>query len=79
MNWIKSSEQLPKEGENVEISEDGIKADGTADYKRDRRCMMAGSAGGHGYFSSLGFSTDGESGEDRNLILDNPNFWRRYE
>lgn len=79
MTWILSSEQLPREGANVEISDDGITVDGTADYKRDRRCMMAGYAGGHGYFSSLGFATDGCNGEDTNLILDTPKYWRYYD
>ena len=79
MNWIKTSEQKSKEDSNIEFSDDGIKVEGTMNYKRDRTCMMAGIAGGHGYFSSLGFATDGESGEDRNLICDDPEYWRYWD
>lgn len=75
-SWILSSDHLPEPDSNVEISNDGIKSDGTADFKRDRTCMMAGYAAGNGYFSSLGFATDGSNGEDRNLILDTPKYWR---
>jgi hypothetical protein len=73
--WIKTSEQLPLIGSNIEYSDDGVKVDGTCNYKDDRRCMMAGIAGGFGYFGP-GFATDGLNGEDTNLILDPPNFWR---
>lgn len=77
--WISSEVELPYGGENVEISDDGITVRETADYKTDRRCMMAGIAGGNGYFGSLGFATDGSTGCETNLILDTPAFWRRYD
>lgn len=77
--WISSEVELPYDGENVEISDDGITVRETADYKTDRRCMMAGIAWGNGYFGSLGFATDGSTGCETNLILDTPAFWRRYD
>lgn len=79
MNWIKTSEQKPREYSNVEYSNDGVTVEGTMDYKDDRRCMMAGIAGGHGYFSSFGFATDGACGEDMNLICDDPEYWRYWD
>lgn len=74
--WIRTSEQKPYDGQNVEVSDDGINSEGTADYKTDRRCMMAGIAGGNGYFSEIGFASDGSTGCDKNLILDAPEYWR---
>ena len=76
-SWINSDDELPRDGENVEISDDGIEVRETANYKTDRQCMLAGVGGGNGYFGSLGFATDG-SICDNNLILDTPLFWRRY-
>lgn len=40
-------------------------------WSETRRCMMAGSAGGHGYF--------GAGWEDtyNKLIVDEPKFWRK--
>lgn len=73
--WIKTTEQLPIEGSNVEYSDDGINVEGTLDYRDNRRCMLAGIAGGFGYFG-VGFATDGANGEDYGLICDPPNFWR---
>ena len=75
--WINSDNELPTNGENVETSDDGIEVSGTANYKTNRQCMLAGVAGGNGYFGSLGWATDGR-GCDNNLILDTPPFWRRY-
>lgn len=60
------------------ISKDDIIGQETADYKRNRECMLAGVGGGNGYFGSLGFSTDGSTGCEKNLILDIPKYWRRY-
>lgn len=73
--WNLSSEILPSLGSNVEYSEDGIIVEGTLDYISERRCMMAGISGGHGYFGE-GFATDGENGCDRGLICDAPKYWR---
>jgi len=75
--WINSDDELPTNGENVETSDDGIEVSGTANYKTNRQCMLAGVGGGNGYFGSLGWATDG-SVCDNNLILDTPPFWRRY-
>ena len=75
--WIDSNDELPTEDENVEISDDGIDTLGTANYKRNRQCMLAGVGGGNGYFGSLGWATDG-SVCDNNLILDTPPFWRGF-
>jgi hypothetical protein len=76
-SWINSDDELPDNGENVEISDDGIEVRETANYKTNRQCMLAGVGGANGYFGSLGFATDG-SICDNNLILDTPPFWRRY-
>lgn len=40
--------------------------------------MMAGIAGGFGYFGE-GFATDGESRCEKGLICDDPTFWRYWE
>lgn len=79
MKWIKTSERKPRLYTNVEFSDDGIEAEGTMDYTDERRCMMAGIAGGHGYFNSPGFATDGENGCDTGLICDDPEYWRYYD
>lgn len=77
--WIKTSEQKPKLYSNVEYSDDGIEVEGTMDYTDQRICMMAGIAGGHGYFSNDGFATDHASGTDVGLICDDPKYWRYWE
>lgn len=76
MDWIKTSEALPKLHTTVEISEDGINVDGDANYTDKRHCMLAGVGGGNGYFNYPGFATTGSEGEDTGLILDPPNYWR---
>lgn len=78
MEWKLSSEELPRMHSNVEWSEDGETIEGTLDYVESRRCMMAGIAGGHGYFGE-GFATDGENGCDKGLICDPPKYWRYWE
>jgi hypothetical protein len=78
MTWIKTTEQRPRIGTNVEYSEDGETVEGTMDYTDKRICMMAGIAGGFGYFGE-GFATDGENGCDTGLICDDPKYWRYWE
>lgn len=78
MSWILTSEQKPKIGSNVETSEDGITVSETMDYTDERRCMLAGYAGGYGYFGE-GFASDGTTGCDKGLILDDPKYWRYTE
>lgn len=73
--WIKTSDKKPSIGEQVEISEDGINSDGTSVYLERRTCMLAGYAGGYGYFGE-GFATDGENGCDCGLIIDTPAYWK---
>lgn len=75
VSWNLSSEKLPEIGSNVEHSEDGENVDGTYDYTDKRTCMLAGYAGGYGYFGE-GFATDGATGEDKGLICDTPKYWR---
>lgn len=75
MEWILSNQQTPRIGTNVEYSEDGETVEGTLDYTDKRTCMMAGIAGGYGYFGE-GFATDGENGCDKGLICDPPKYWR---
>ncbi len=77
--WVLTASEKPREGENIEFSENGIACDGTMNYKRERECMLAGIAGGNGYFGSLGFATDGNNGTDFNLICDEPKYWRYHE
>lgn len=43
-------------------------------YLEQRKCMLAGDAGGHGYFHE-GFATDGID-TDYGLIVDDPTHWR---
>jgi hypothetical protein len=74
MEWIKTSEQRPEIGDEVKFSEDGINEEGTLLYLEERTCMMAGIAGGNGYFGE-GFATDGVDC-DYGLICDDPNYWR---
>lgn len=74
-NWIETSKQLPPLDSNVEYSDDGITVEGTLDYTDTRHCMMAGIAGGFGYFGE-GFATDGANGCDVGLICDPPKYWR---
>lgn len=78
MEWILTEQQKPREWANVETSEDKINIE-TMDYKPDRTCMMAGIAGGSGYFSSVGFATDGSTRCEKNLICDDPKYWRYYD
>lgn len=78
MEWKLSSQESPFIGANIEYSEDGINVEGTMDYLESRICMMAGTSGGHGYFGE-GFATDGSSGCERGLILDEPKYWRYYD
>lgn len=74
--WITTAEKRPEAGDNVEMSDDGGQTiDGTADYLERRQCMLAGVGGGNGYFGE-GFATDGSTGCDRGLILDDPTHWR---
>ncbi len=61
----------------METSEDGLTVGETMDYVSERTCMLAGSAGGHGYFGE-GFATDGSTGCETGLILDAPKFWRYH-
>lgn len=75
MTWIKTADKLPKIGDNVEYSEDGETVEGTMNYTDRRTCMMAGIAGGYGYFGE-GFATDGANGCDVGLICDPPKYWR---
>lgn len=75
-DWIITAEQKPARYQLVEISDDGNTMDGEAEYTDNRHCMMAGVAGGCGYFSDDGFATTGSEGEDKGLILDAPMYWR---
>lgn len=78
MEWKLTSEEKPSVGSNVETSEDGITIGETMDYLDSRTCMLAGIGGGNGYFGE-GFATDGSTGCERGLILDEPKYWRYTE
>ncbi len=77
MNWILTSENKPPIGSNVRTSEDGATDGETMDYLESRKCMLAGVAGGNGYFGE-GFATDGSTGCDYGLILDEPKYWKEH-
>lgn len=68
-NFILSRGHVPDFGTKVEISEDGKTGECGFYYLENRTCMLAGHAGGFGYFDE-GFAT--EDG----LIIDTPRFWR---
>lgn len=72
---IPVEQELPKTGWEGLISYDGGETyQEVAAYLERRTCMMAGSAGGNGYFGE-GFATSGFNGCDRGLILDPPTHW----
>ncbi len=73
--WILTSDRRPSIGDSMEFSDDGQTVEGTLVYLENRICMMAGIAGGHGYFGE-GFATDGLNGCDYGLICDDPKYWR---
>ena len=79
MGWKLTSEEKPSEGSNVEYSNDGITVEGTMDYKENRVCAGYSESGRIGSFSQLGFATDDTCRAGRNLICDNPKFWRYWE
>ena len=58
IRWKLTENERPAIGTNLEYSEDGKTVEGTMDYLEERTCMMAGIAGGNGYFGE-GFATDG--------------------
>ena len=74
MKWNLTSEIKPELDDHVEFSEDGINVEGNLIYIEKRTCMMAGIAGGNGYFGE-GFATDGDDC-DYGLICDEPKYWR---
>jgi len=64
--WILSSERLPDYYDKVESTDDKINIDSTLVFLESRTYMLAGTAGGYGYFGE-GFATDG-SATDYGLI-----------
>lgn len=59
----------------VEVSYDkGINFDNHTEWVEKRTCMMAGSAGGHGYLGE-GWATSIHSPTDTGLICDPPDYW----
>jgi len=74
-DWILTTEKRPEIGTCLEYSDDGETIEGTMIYLEHRTCMMAGIAGGNGYFGE-GFATDGHNGCDYGLICDDPKYWR---
>lgn len=61
--------------DEIEVSYDGIDPDYSVEIMEKRTCMMAGSAGGFGYFGK-GWGTNGDNGCDYGLICDEPEYWR---
>lgn len=73
--WIKCSERLPDFDEDLEVTYDnGKTSEDNVAYLEKRTCMMAGIAGGNGYFGE-GFGTQGGNC-DQGLILDTPTHWK---
>lgn len=70
--WIDAAAETPEYELEVEISEDGVTLFDEAVYLEQRTCMLAGDAGGHGYFNE-GWATNGD---DYGLIIDAPTHWR---
>ena len=73
-DWVLTEKEKPILESNVLIS-DNQKDTQSAIYTADRTCMLAGSGGGNGYFDE-GFATDGSTGCETGLILDEPKYWR---
>ena len=73
-----TSEIKPELNSNVEVSEDGIKEEGTLDYTDQRHCILAYSSSfGHNF--GIGFATDGRNeGCEKGLVCDDPKYWRYY-
>lgn len=72
-DWIPAS-QPPPYGEEVEVSFDGGKTvECTAQFSENCTCMMAGIAGGYGYFTDM-FAT-----VEDNLVLRDVTHWRPLE
>lgn len=77
-NWILSEEKLPEILDEVEGSDNGVDVQyPDMVYLESRICMMAGIAGGYGYFGE-GFAMDGTTC-DYGLICDTPKYWRLTE
>lgn len=73
---FKPNERKPPYHEPIEVSYDNGKTwDTSTEYSSTRTCILAGSAGGFGYFKE-GFATNGENGCDKGLICDDPDLWR---
>lgn len=72
-NWISREEELPPYSDEVEVSFDGETSEGMGRFVENTQCMMAGIAGGHGYF------TDQFATIDDNLVLHDVTHWRYPE
>ncbi len=73
---ISVKDQLPEMDVDVSVSYDeGKTFECEAKYTDERLCMMAGIAGGYGYFGE-GWAVADSSGADSNLILDEPTHWK---
>lgn len=73
---FKADEVKPKCDEELEVSYDNGKTwENGICYMEQRHCMMAGIAGGYGYFGE-GYATSPDSGTDVGLICDAPTHWR---
>lgn len=76
MDWISSKEGTPDYDEELIVSYDNGKTEeeGVC-YMENRICMMAGIAGGNGYFGE-GYAVSFESDADTGLICDTPTHWK---
>jgi hypothetical protein len=78
MEWISTKDKLPEYETEVDVKyacESGEEIfEGGHAYFENRTCIMAGIAGGYGYFKE-GFGTYGPN-VDQGLIVDEPTHWR---
>ena len=74
--WFSPKDKLPDFSDDIEVSFDNGKTwDDSVSYMENRTCMMAGIAGGNGYFGK-GWGMNGNNGCDKGLISETPNLWR---
>lgn len=78
MDWIKTSEQRPEMHRDLEVMYGHGEVHSNVRYMEDTHCMLAGIAGGSGYFNRAGFGCNGKK-DDYGLDCGKPEFWRYAE
>lgn len=75
--WTSVKESLPEYQVEVDLKYGKEIFEGGHAYFENRTCIMAGIAGGYGYFGE-GFGTYGDR-VDQGLIVDEPDYWRYHD